>query len=70
MLKIDKLLFTYAVIFSVKLQTLNAPCIRVVLPNLPVLLLPVTAKQVVMIPDQAREGIDRYGGKTLRKGKL
>ena len=32
---------------------------------------PVTAKQrLVIIPDQPEEGIDSYGGKTLRKAVL
>jgi len=44
------------------------------LPQLPVLQPAVTAEQpvaVVMIPgDQPKEGIDGYGGKTLRKGRF
>ena len=42
------------------------------LPHLPILLLPVTAKQrVVIIPeDQPEEGIDSYGGKDFEKRKV
>jgi len=41
------------------------------LPHSPMLLLPLTAKQSGQIPvHQPEQGIDGYGGKTLRTGRF